>query len=66
MRETKEKKEEKKKKDLFAFLQFYNLFFARMCLKRKSEKTKIARPKINNHFGCTYIRLGAAGGSALG
>ena len=24
------------------------VFFARMCLKRKSEKTKIARPKINN------------------
>ena len=30
--------------DLFSFL----FSFARMCLKRKSEKTKIARPKINN------------------
>ena len=27
---------------------FFSFFFARMCLKRKSEKTKIARPKINN------------------
>ena len=25
-----------------------SFFFARMCLKRKSEKIKIARPKINN------------------
>ena len=26
---------------------FLSFFFARTCLKRKSEKTKIARPKIN-------------------
>ena len=34
----------------FSFLFFLSFlfFFARMCLKRKSEKTKIARPKINN------------------
>ena len=37
-----------------SFLCFYSScssfpsFFARMCLKRQSEKTKIARPKINN------------------
>ena len=29
-------------------VRFSFSFFARMCLKRKSEKTKIARPKINN------------------
>ena len=29
-------------------ISIFSLFFARMCLKRKSEKTKIARPKINN------------------
>ena len=28
-------------------LHFCSFFFARTCLKRKSEKTKIARPKIN-------------------
>ena len=32
---------------LFLILFFLFSFFARTCLKRKSEKTKIARPKIN-------------------
>ena len=27
---------------------FFNIFFARMCLMRKSEKTKIVRPNISN------------------
>ena len=33
---------------LFSFPVFIFFFLDSMCLKRKSEKTKIARPKINN------------------